>query len=46
MFMLCWSCDHTRRDPSPWNDDIRDRLEITPIEKKLVQYQLRWFQHV
>ena len=28
------------------NDDIHDCLEATPIEEKLVQYQLRWFDHV
>jgi hypothetical protein len=25
------------------NDDIHDRLEVAPIEEKLVQYRLRWF---
>ena len=25
------------------NYDIRDRLEVAPIEEKFVQYQLRWF---
>ena len=28
------------------NDDIRDRLEVAPIEEKLVQHRLRWFGHV
>ena len=28
------------------NDDIRDRLEVAPIEEKLVQHRLRWFDHV
>jgi hypothetical protein len=28
------------------NDDIRDRLGVAPIEKKLVQRRLRWFGHV
>ena len=36
---------HTRRDRVR-NDDIRDRLEVAPIEEKLVQYRLRWFGHV
>ena len=26
--------------------DIRDRLEVAPIEEKLVQHRLRWFGHV
>ena len=28
------------------NDDIRDRLGVAPIEEKLVQHLLRWFDHV
>jgi hypothetical protein len=28
------------------NDDIRERLEVTPIEEKLVQHYLRWFGHI
>ena len=45
MRMLRWICGHTRMD---WvrNDDIRDRLEVAPIEEKLVQHRLRWFVHV
>ena len=33
--MLRWICGHTRRD-RVWNDDIRDRLGVAPIEEKLV----------
>jgi hypothetical protein len=29
-----------------WNDDIRDRLGVAPIEEKLVQHRLRWLGHV
>ena len=43
--MLRWICGHTRRDRVQ-NDDIRDRLGVTPIEEKLVQHRLRWFGHV
>ena len=43
--MLCWICSHTRGDRVR-NDDVRDRLEVAPIEEKLVQHQLRWFEHV
>jgi hypothetical protein len=32
-----WIYGHTRKD-RVWNDDIRDRLEIAPIEEKLVQH--------
>ena len=38
-------CGHTRMD-RVWNDDIRDHLEVAPIEEKLVQHRLRWFGHV
>jgi hypothetical protein len=43
--MLCWYCGHTRRDRVR-NDDIRDRVEVAPIEEKLIQHRLRWFGHV
>jgi hypothetical protein len=45
MRMLRWICGHTRMDRVR-NDDIRDRLGVTPIEEKLVQHRLRWFGHV
>jgi hypothetical protein len=45
MRMLRWICSHTRRDPV-WNDDIRERLGVAPIEEKLVQHCLRWFEHM
>ena len=45
MSMSRWICGHTRMD-RVWNDDIRDRLEVAPIEEKLVQHRLRWFGHV
>jgi hypothetical protein len=45
MRMLRWICDHTRRDRVR-NDDIRERLEVAPIEKKLMQHHLRWFGHM
>jgi hypothetical protein len=40
MRMLCWICDHTRKDRIR-NDDIRDKLGVAPIQKKLVQHRLR-----
>ena len=45
MRMLRWFCGHTRRD-RVWNEDIRDRVVVAPIEEKLVQHRLRWFGHV
>ena len=43
--LLRWICGRTRMDRVR-NDDIRDRLEVTPIEEKLIQHRLRWFGHV
>jgi hypothetical protein len=45
MRMLRWICGHIRRDRVR-NDDIRERLGMTPVEKKLVQHRLRWFGHM
>jgi hypothetical protein len=45
MRMLRWICGHTIRD-RVWNDDIHERLGVTPVEEKLVQYCLRWFGHI
>jgi hypothetical protein len=45
MCMSRWIYRHTKRD-GVQNDDIRDRIEVTPIEEKFVQYRLRWFGHV
>jgi hypothetical protein len=43
--MLRWICSNTKRDRVR-NDDIRERLELTPIEKKIMQHRLRWFGHI
>jgi hypothetical protein len=43
--MLRWICGNTRRDRVR-NDDIRERLEVAPVEEKLVQHRLRWFEHI
>ena len=40
MRMLRWICGHTRMDRVR-NDDIRDRLGVASIEKKLFQHRLR-----
>ena len=37
---------HKNGPSSERNDDIRDRLEVAPIEEKLDQHRLRWFDHV
>jgi hypothetical protein len=43
--MLRWICGNTRRD-CIWNDDIHERLGVTPVEEKLVQHRLTWFGHI
>jgi hypothetical protein len=43
--MLRWICGNTRRDQAR-NDDIRERLGVAPVEEKLVQHRLRWFEHI
>jgi hypothetical protein len=43
--MLRWICGHTRRDRVR-NDDIHERLGVSPVEEKLVQHRLRWFGHM
>jgi hypothetical protein len=45
MRILRWICGHTRRDQVR-NDDIRERLGVTPVEEKLVQHRLRWFEYM
>jgi hypothetical protein len=35
MRMLRWVCGHIRKDRIR-NDDIRDKLEVAPIQEKLV----------
>jgi hypothetical protein len=45
MRMLRWICGNTRRD-RVWNDDIHERLGVAPVEEKLVQHRLRWFEHI
>jgi hypothetical protein len=45
MRMLRWICGNTRRYRLR-NDDIRERLGVTPVEEKLVQHRLKWFRHI
>jgi hypothetical protein len=43
--MLRWICGETRRGRVR-NDDIRGRLGVAQVEKKVVQHHLRWFRHI
>jgi hypothetical protein len=45
MRMLRWICSHTMRDRIK-NDDIWGQTWVTPIQEKLVQHYLRWFDHI
>jgi hypothetical protein len=43
--MLQLICGHIRRDHVR-NDDICERLEVAPVDKKFVQHRLKWFGHI
>jgi hypothetical protein len=45
MRMLRWMCGHTRKYRIR-NEVISDRLEVAPVDEKLVQHRLRWFGHI
>jgi hypothetical protein len=45
MQMLRWICGHTKRERIR-NDDIQNKLEVAPIQKKLVQHLLHCFGHI
>nr|XP_016457394.1 PREDICTED: uncharacterized protein LOC107781235 [Nicotiana tabacum] len=45
MRMLRWMCEHTKRD-NIRNEDIRDKVGMTPVVDKLWEARLRWFGHV
>jgi hypothetical protein len=45
MRMLGWICGNTKRDRVR-NDNIREILGVAPVEENLVQYYLRWFEHI
>jgi hypothetical protein len=45
MRMLGWICGNTKRDRTR-NDNIREILGVAPVEENLVQYYLRWFEHI
>ncbi|KAK9689951.1 hypothetical protein RND81_09G093700 [Saponaria officinalis] len=45
MRMLRWMCGHTRKDRLR-NEIIRKKVEVAPIEDKMMENRLRWFGHV
>ncbi|KAI8547563.1 hypothetical protein RHMOL_Rhmol07G0206000 [Rhododendron molle] len=42
--MLMWMCDKTRQD-SIRNETVREMVGVAPIEEKLRENSLRWFEH-
>jgi hypothetical protein len=44
MHMLRLFFGHTR--DCVWNDNIRERLGVSPVEEKFMQHRVRWFGHV
>jgi hypothetical protein len=45
MHMVRWICGHIRIDRVR-NDDMRERLGVAPVEEKLMQHRLRWFEYI
>ena len=45
MRMLKQMSRHTRKDKF-WNDCIKEKVGIAPIEKKMTETKLRWFEYV
>ena len=45
MRMLRWMCGKTRRDRIR-NATVREMVDVAPIEEKLRENRLRWFEHV
>ncbi len=43
--MLRWMSGHTRLDKVR-NESIKENIGIVPIEDKLIEGRLRWFDHV
>ena len=45
MRMFRWMCDNTRRNKVR-NEDIRTKIGVVPIEEKMRENRIRWFDHV
>ena len=43
--MLRWMCSHIRKDKIR-NEVIRNKVRVVPIEEKMRETRLRWFDHV
>jgi len=42
--MLHWMCGKTRCDKIR-NDNIRERVGVSPVVEKMVENRIRWFGH-
>lgn len=45
MRILRWMCGHARRYKIR-NEVIRDKMRVVPVEDKMQEVKLRWFDHV
>ena len=45
MRMLRWMCGHTRKNKIR-NEVIRNKVGVVPIEEKMRENRLRWFDHM
>lgn len=45
MHMLRWMIEHTRMD-CIWNEKIREKMGVAPIDEKLCNGCLRWYSHI
>ncbi|XP_070004376.1 uncharacterized protein [Nicotiana sylvestris] len=45
MRMLRWICGNTRLDKF-LNEDIWERVDVAPMDDKMREARLRWFEHV
>ncbi|XP_070014029.1 uncharacterized protein [Nicotiana sylvestris] len=45
MRMMRWMCGHTRMDKIR-NEDIREKVGVAPMEDKMREARLRWFEHI
>ena len=43
--MLRWMCGHTRKDKIR-NELIRNKVGVVPIEEKMRETRLKWFDHM
>jgi hypothetical protein len=45
MKMLRFACGHTRMDKIK-NNDIRNKMKVTEMHRKIQEKRLRWYRHI